>query len=566
MINFRNISIEGFCSIKNFEWNLSTNGVTIVKGRNGVGKSTFLLALSWVLYGKVTKDINSVTPWKEIQDKDYKGTKCQVFFEKNGITYSIIRCRNYTEEIFGSKGKDRLILLKDGIEFEEKSKILIQREIDNILGMSFELFKNSLMFGQGTKRLIQESSSDKKKLFEEIFELEYLNIARDKANRIIKDLKEDIYDLESERKRLGIEVEETKESYRELRSNERNFDRNILDQKREIKTKQKKIKEQIESFSINENLLTKSENKLASLKEALEILEKNYRESKGLINNDNLSEVIQEVMDLLTSKKYDKAYKTLSSLLGPINLITKYSYKKGVLLNKIEKKREIIHKEKSKSKDLELLEYKLKDLEKQYNKLNNEKQKILSPKYKEKISKIQKELRKVDELYHNRLDLLNNYNWLIQDPLGNKGLKSYIMESSLDFLNHQLQKYSDIIGFSIEFGIDLDTTKKDFYTLINIDGHYADYGELSGGQKQLVNLAMAMAMHESLSMSKGINLLILDEVFESLDKENIEIVIDLIKKTSENKSIYIITHQDSLPLGNAKILSVDRKEGVTTFQ
>lgn len=77
---------------------------------------------------------------------------------------------------------------------------------------------------------------------------------------------------------------------------------------------------------------------------------------------------------------------------------------------------------------------------------------------------------------------------------------------------------------------------------------------------------MAMAMHESLSMSKGINLLILDEVFESLDKENIEIVIDLIKKTSENKSIYIITHQDSLPLGNAKILSVDRKEGVTTFQ
>lgn len=44
------------------------------------------------------------------------------------------------------------------------------------------------MFGQGMKRLIQESGSDKKQLFEEIFELNYISkarkIAQDKYNEL----------------------------------------------------------------------------------------------------------------------------------------------------------------------------------------------------------------------------------------------------------------------------------------------------------------------------------------------------------------------------------------------
>ena len=38
---------------------------------------------------------------------------------------------------------------------------------------------------------------------------------------------------------------------------------------------------------------------------------------------------------------------------------------------------------------------------------------------KERLKKIHKDLRKVDEDYHNRELELENYNWLINDPLGN---------------------------------------------------------------------------------------------------------------------------------------------------
>lgn len=565
MIKFSNLLIEGFCSIQNFEWNLSSQNITVIRGRNGVGKSTFLLALSWVLYGKISKDTTSVIPWKEIQNKNFKGTKCQIFFEKNTVTYSVIRCKNYTGEVYGAKGKDRLILLIDGVECEEKSKINIQNQIEKILGMSYSLFQNSLMFGQGTKRLIQESSSDKKKLFEEIFELDYLNIAKEYSNRILKDLKYEIQDFEKQAKQLGVELEEVKDTYRELRSNEKNFSKNRLIEKREIKEKKREIQEKISELKVDEKLLNKSQEKIDNLRETLKVLERDYKESKDKIGIENISDNIKEVMDLLEERKYSKAYALLARLLGPLNLITQFPDKKDDILNKIEKQRENISKEKSKSSELELLEYKLDNLNKRYKAIQLEKQKILSPKYKSKIEKLRLRLKQVDELYHNRVKEYENYNWLIEDPLGNKGIKSYIMESSLDFINKQLTKYSDILGFHIEFGIDLDTTKKDFYTLINIDGHYADYGELSGGQKQLANLAMAIAMHESLSLSKGINLLILDEVFESLDKDNIEVVLELIKHTSDGKSIYIITHQDSLPLGNAKVLNVDKREGITTF-
>lgn len=77
---------------------------------------------------------------------------------------------------------------------------------------------------------------------------------------------------------------------------------------------------------------------------------------------------------------------------------------------------------------------------------------------------------------------------------------------------------------------------------------------------------MALAMHEALTLSKGINLMLFDEVFESLDKENVELVTELIKKYSVGKSIFIITHLDSVPLSNLKILQVTKEKGLSNYK
>lgn len=98
----------------------------------------------------------------------------------------------------------------------------------------------------------------------------------------------------------------------------------------------------------------------------------------------------------------------------------------------------------------------------------------------------------------------------------------------------------------------MGTARKEFVTLIERDGMIIDYDELSGGEKQLVCVAMAFAMNEALTASKGINLAFLDEVFESLSSDNIEVVTSLIRHIFKEKTLFLITHLDSLPLGNTK--------------
>ena len=93
-----------------------------------------------------------------------------------------------------------------------------------------------------------------------------------------------------------------------------------------------------------------------------------------------------------------------------------------------------------------------------------------------------------------------------------------------------------------------------------------DYDELSGGEKQLCNVAMAFAMNEALTASKGINLAFLDEVFESLSSDNVEVVTSLIRHIFKEKTLFLITHLDSLPLGNTKILQVEKTQGLSRYQ
>lgn len=74
---------------------------------------------------------------------------------------------------------------------------------------------------------------------------------------------------------------------------------------------------------------------------------------------------------------------------------------------------------------------------------------------------------------------------------------------------------------------------------------------------------MAFAMFESMSAARGINIAFLDEVFESLSSDNIEIVINLIRHIFENKTLFLITHHDSIPLSHSKILQVEKQNGLT---
>lgn len=567
MITFLSIHVQGFCSIGNLHLQLNQQGTTIIRAANGEGKSSIFSALVWCLYGKNIKGVSDVNTWKEIQPDDYKGTYTDVYFQRGEDIYKVIRCQKFKDYLEdGAKGNDRLILLKNAEMIDIKGKLNIQEEINKAIGMTYSLFMNSIMFGQGLKRLIQESNSDKKKLFEEIFNLEYLNIAKGIAIEGRTDILSEINQIENKSKILKSQLEDNKATYRKLKAQERNFKSDIISQRKELKKQRLKLTEELteKQKGISEEVDQSLPNKINNTKKNITKVQESLKEAKT-ISNQSLDEVVEDIIKLLENKKYNTAVNKLRRIRDAFISIDKHQ-------DELERLRERLYSLNQTERDYKGLksecDYLARDIAEIDNKLNNlkiEKARVISPEYKKKIKDIRMRLRKVDEDYHNKDLELKDYDWLVSDPLSNNGIKSYLFDSSLEMLNNTLASYTETLGFKIEFNLDLSSTRKDFVTLIERDKHIIEYDELSGGEKTLVNLAMAFAMHEALTATKGINILFLDEVFDALSSDNIELVCSLIRKVSQGKTLFIISHLDSIPLGNSKILTVTKTNGISSY-
>ena len=567
MLTFTTMNVVGFCSIENLHIPLNPSCTILIKAPNGKGKSTILSALVWAIYGKNLKGVSEVTTWEKVRPKDYQGVMVEVFFQKGEHIYKIIRCQKCNIVLEdGAKGKDRLILMKDNEVVNVKGKNKLQDAINAELGLSYTLFMNSIMFGQGIKRLIQESNSDKKKIFEEVFDLEFLNIAKGIAMQDKNNLLAQVNEVEHQSALLKKELEANKEAYFDLRDREKGFKEKIKSERRELKKDREDLTKQLikKQQQLKDEVEKSLKVKIKKHTDYVDVLKSKIKYNR-IVSGVSLPDFVKKLKIQLDKGHYKRAKESVDIIYKAIINSDKLQEEYEDALGRLDELRTTNEKYKRLQKECDDIASDIADIDEELEKLKQEKLKVMSPKYKEKLKEIRKTLRKVDEDYHNKELELENYNWLINDPLGNNGIKAYLFDSSLDMLNRTLDKYSQVLGFRIEFNIDLGTARKEFFTLIERDGQIIDYDELSGGEKQLVNVAMAFAMNESLTMSKGINLAFLDEVFESLSSDNVEVVTSLIRHTFADKTLFLITHLDSLPLSNTKILQVEKVNGLSSY-
>lgn len=566
MLTLLSVNIQGFCSICDSTYlQLNIPGTTFIRAPFGSGKTTIFSAITWCLYGKDLKGVSDVNTWKKYQPKDYPGTCVTLSYQTSQGVYRVIRCQNYKLPLEdGNKGANRLLVYQDAYPVDVKGKLKIQGIIEKSLGLTYQLFINSIMFGQGLKRLIQESNTDKKKLFEEVFDLNFLNLAKGIANDERRDILTEANDIERQAKQLKQQVEDSKNTYLELRERERSWKANVHRQRKELREKRIELTRRLQKVQCNfkESVEISIDNKISRTESRLNSIYSQLKISRGETQLD-LEDFVLEILNLLEKEKYVKARKKLQNLYNTFKGITELQEEKEELIDRKSKLQQLKTKFKLGHQTCNTLSDNIVSIDEQINELYKEKQKILSPKYKAKWDKYRKKLNKIEEYYHNKLGELEDYDWLITDPLGNNGIKAYLFDSSLNILNEVLSSYSDILGFRISFEVDLDSTRKDFVTLIERDNIIIDYDELSGGEKSLCNLAMALAMNEALTAARGINIAFLDEVFEGLSDDGVELAVSLINHIFENKTLFIISHHDSLPLHKARIMQVEKHDGLS---
>jgi DNA repair exonuclease SbcCD ATPase subunit len=571
MIQFGNIIIEGFCSIPYLELNLGSKGITVIRGATGEGKTTILSALVWGAYGKNLKGKSDVNTWEKYRPKNYNGTKVEIYFGKDGKTHKITRCLKYKGEVNGAKGKDRLIYEIDAVEVSEKNKGEIQALINADLGMSYSLFMNSILFGQGMKRLIQESSSDKKDLFEEIFELGYISKARDiakgyytEALREYNEISQKYSSSKEKKQSIQLMLDDLKKQANHVK-NDLSSRVKVLEKKLSLLAKAKKENELKETVTYKNRIEQRIQEARDNQKELLNKI--NDAKKKTRVS---LEEFIGVIIKLLKRGDIKNSLKRLMEVKKAFGDIERLQDKCSKLADKISNYRD-------KLEELRDQEYEANKVQRDIDSTHVEIKKLLSEKragvnlglikkYKTQLSTISDKLQSIESEMEEKRAKVDNYKWVMDDPLGNSGIKAFLFESSLDRLNETLESYSEVLGFSILFYVDIQGVKKDFNTQIIMDGIEVSYEELSGGQKTLVNIAMVLAMNSMIRRNCGINVLFLDEVFEGLDREYCDTVSKLLERISitEKLTVFMVTHQESIPI-KARVLTVKRAKGLSYY-
>lgn len=595
MIRFRNLKIEGFGSIEQAELNFNDSGITMIKGDNGAGKSSLINPLVWALYGNILKSGSSIEMWEHLRTTDYKGVKVELtLLDSKDKEHTIIRCKNYSGKVNGTQGSNRLILSSSK---KNKTKE-VQEDIDALLNfIPLELFTQSIIFGQKIKSLVEEKGASKKKLLEHCLNLEFLQEALDKIKVDNQDLEKlkiqtngelvkvenQLNDVNHQLKYQDIDYQNSLNLYHSKKELHEKTLKNLStprDIPKDLIKKEKDLKERLDKIpflQISENL-NNDKNRLSKSKEVKKEVEKfiySKQNELNLLSKGSICEVcgvdkstfnktqIDEINKIL--KTYQKDLKRENDNIMVLNSNISSLDSKIETYRQLENELKKLEYEKKSylvdnSKEIKRIEKELSDL-KEPQKPNVDSLLSKKKELKTEIKKLNKLLKK-----YKTKEKVNN--WLLKEPLSNKGLKSYIFDNYLmKQINGYISRYTNDLDFSIEFSIDHESGNKDVVVEIYKYSIPVAYEDLSGGQKQIINVITLLALHDLVMDSNRFNILVLDEIFESLDVKNIEVVLGLLEKKAVNNEVIIITHHQAFNPINAKVINTILDEnGITQLK
>jgi len=572
-INFETVKFKNLLSYGNkftiFEFK---NGIDLVTGENGRGKSTVADGITFALFGKPFRKIKIGSL---VNNKNNKNLLVELVFTANHNRFKIIRgLKPQIFEIYkeitvkgenGEMGEKEYQLIDQHSNVRDYQKFLE----DNILKFNDNVFRQLIVLGANlsTSRPFMDLNSKEKE--------EVLQVITDTS--IFNQLK----DLIREEKLL-LKTKETEYKYKSnvITSSLGTTRINISameHQNAEFEYNRKTLLEQIDDDIIKtQNNIEESNNMYNKMLSLEEDKIKLYDELKPL--NDELEKINETIGDIqhkaLLYKRNEDSKIICPHCSGeikddlsfnPITLkedLEKSSKIKKDIINIISPKQERLTKIEKALTQKQRIEYNLKTYKKELENLIKRKEetknwKTIEIDYNE-LKRLEDEESEIKEILIKTSSDLTDYNEL-DKLIGQDKLKGTILNQQLPILNKFINEFLEM--FESNYNFVIDNHLKD--TVISRSNE-TEFNSLSNGQKQRITISILFAFLKLIEERNGVstNLLILDEYLDSsLDVAGISEVLKILHEVfSPSKNIILISHNPDI---KSRIEYLNRNYNIT---
>ncbi len=176
---------------KAIDFSKVSEGLFLISGDTGSGKTTLFDAITFALYGMTSGGIRSGNMMRSQYAFPSQETYVEFTFDYDGEIYTIYRNPQYQIEKTKKNGEIKLQDVKekiwieypDGERREGRIKEMNQ-EIISIVGLDFEQFTQIAMIAQGDfMKLLRAKTEDKKKIFSKLFHTEICFVLEERLKR-----------------------------------------------------------------------------------------------------------------------------------------------------------------------------------------------------------------------------------------------------------------------------------------------------------------------------------------------------------------------------------------------
>ncbi|MDK2938258.1 MAG: repair protein SbcC/Rad50 [Methanolobus sp.] len=294
----KRLKVENIRSYKELDLSFK-DGVTVVSGVNGSGKSSLLEACFTGLFGSKTLDKEFVL--SDIITKGASKASILLEFKQNGHNYSIEQSfRNDPEK--GRASNTKSVFKRDGeIIFDQATRTY--EAVTSLLNMDEEAYRNCVYIRQGEiDVLINSKPKDRQKMIDDLLQLGKLEEYRERASSARVGVGRHQRDNERRIKEMHAEIQLIEDSdpsgrLATLRTRSLQIDEEITS----LNEKRDQARSLIDEVAKKLSELSELSSKKEAVKQ--QIKELTDRKSLSFVSIDNLSKDIRSQKDALEIKK-----------------------------------------------------------------------------------------------------------------------------------------------------------------------------------------------------------------------------------------------------------------------